>query len=186
MTNKHSFMQERGISDKNSSQYKEAEREYNRLYHKKWREKNLGNNYVIIKIMLHINHYKLILKIANFLNLPVATLIKQVVLAWCRKSFFLPPNEWLKKAIQAINAVGNLINQQTRHIHTIRQLTEKDYQFLLNQIASIRDKLNQIFSQPIPLKTFLQEALEKDEKTTRREIQEVLNEFKHDNKNNIT
>ncbi len=178
-------MQERGISDKNSPEYKAAEKEWNRLYYRNWHKKNKGN-YVIIKLMLRKEHYQLIARLAKQLNLPIATLVKNVVIAYTQEIFYTPPPKFLKQATVAINRISNLINQQTRYLHTVRRLSEKDYQFLLDQVASLREKLNQIFTQPVPLKDFLQGALKKGGKAARDVAQDAINQFDNDNKGNIT
>ena len=176
-------MGERGIcSDKNSPEYQQAEKEYARLYAQNWRNQN-RDKYVAVKLMFPKHDYSRVVRCARESKLPIATLIKRVVLDYTRQTVYTPPNEWLQEATKEINRIGTLINNQTRHIHTVRRLSEQDYQFLLNQLTAIRQTLNRVYSQPLPLRSFLTEALKKGGTAARKEIQDVLTQFDSDHDN---
>ena len=111
----------------------------------------------------------------------MATFIVQVVVAHISKVFLVPSPTLLKKAIGVLTNIGNLINQQTRYIHTIKKLTEQNYQFLLDQITDIREKLNKIYTQPIHIEDLVRSLVKKHGKSVHQRIQKVLKEFDYDN-----
>ena len=165
-------MQERGIKiDPHSPQYQKAKQEYARLYQRMWRRQN-KNRYVWVKIMFPKKDFQQISRVARRSKLPVATLIKKVMLAYTQKQFFVPEPERLPEAIAAINRIGNLINQQTRWIHTHRTLTDQHYQDLLNWIATLRNTLRTSYTRPIPF-------VKKQQEAVRQKIQAIIPSHDH-------
>lgn len=144
MQSKYTYLSQRGVFDPSSAEYKIAEKEYFRLYRNEWSQKN-KQHYHRVSILFPMDDYDLIKKHALSHNIPVARFIRNASVSACNGHLYLPAPELLPKAITAINRIGNLINQQTRWIHTNQILTEQHYQELLNQMKQLRENLSQLY-----------------------------------------
>lgn len=145
MKSKKEYMEERGLFDKTAPEYAEAEKEYNRLYQKVWREENNGFLTYFKSGFHNEEETPLVRKTAKDKNISIARLIRESTLAACRGSYYTPPPELLPKAITAIETIGNLINQQTRWIHTNHKITERNYQDLLDYIENLKKSIKHIY-----------------------------------------
>lgn len=128
-----------------------------------------------VNITLSLEEYSAVKSASKDAQKKVSTFVKDCVVQQTSKVYILPNNTTTENLILQLRAIGNNVNQLTRHIHRSGVIQRSDLTQLQNQVRQVENLVHSKFSNPDDLFGLLDEQVSKSPDLIERLEEFILN-----------
>lgn len=156
----------------NPTRLEAAKKEYQRVYMREYKKQYNKEN-KRVKITFKKDEYEAIEKEANKMKKPVATHIKDLLMAYIHSEYILPNDVDVKEMNRLILAIGNNVNQIARWGNENRFIAADSIKYLYQQLKMIKDKMDDTFKRPDNVLDLVKQSIE-DNPFLKKELLNLL------------
>lgn len=103
------------------------------------------------------------LKLAEYGNPKLSTLLKEVIFSYFNGKYIFPDKEALNQITNGIREVNNRIAESIQYVHLSHEITPDDIQTLKKQIHDLEIKIEAILTSPPELRSWIQKQVARDD-----------------------